>query len=265
MFRRLRSHITPSTIIATFALLFAMSGGAYAASHYLITSTKQISPKVLKSLKGANGKNGANGSNGAPGAGTPGPAGPAGPTGPGGGAGPKGEPGGPGESVTNTVAKIASCPEGGAEFKVGAGTPTKACNGTTGFTETLPSGKTEKGDWSIAFAATGASQLATSPISFPIPLAAGVADHFVTVEEQEKEEVPAGCFGSVTEPGAVKGNLCVFASKEGDAGQGPFNSYFVNPEATAGTGRAGVVVWMQSTESSPGTVLALGTWAVTAE
>ena len=38
--------------MATLALIFAMSGGAYAASHYLITSTKQIKPSVLGHLKG---------------------------------------------------------------------------------------------------------------------------------------------------------------------------------------------------------------------
>ena len=54
-----RFRPTPSGVIATIALVFAMSGGAYAAKKYLITSTKQISPSVLKSLKGAAGKNGA--------------------------------------------------------------------------------------------------------------------------------------------------------------------------------------------------------------
>ncbi len=50
-----------------------MAGGAVAATHYLITSTKQISPKVLKELKGAAGtpgapgRGGANGLNGAAG------------------------------------------------------------------------------------------------------------------------------------------------------------------------------------------------------
>jgi hypothetical protein len=39
-----------ANVVATLALVLAMSGGALAASHYLITSTKQISPRVLKKL-----------------------------------------------------------------------------------------------------------------------------------------------------------------------------------------------------------------------
>ncbi len=134
-----------------------MTGGAYAAKKYLITSTKQISPSVLKSLKGANGRNGANGANGAAGApGATGPTGPAGPAGSGtpgakGEAGAEGKPGAPGESVINKKVEKSSATcnhEGGAEFKVGsAGAPTTACNGTTGFTSTLPPGKTETGTW----------------------------------------------------------------------------------------------------------------------
>ena len=38
--------------IATLALVVATSGGTLAATHYLITSTTQISPKVLKALEG---------------------------------------------------------------------------------------------------------------------------------------------------------------------------------------------------------------------
>jgi hypothetical protein len=58
-------------VVATLALVFAMSGGALAASHYLINSTKQINPKVLKKLKGNRGPSGA-----------PGVRGPVGPQGP---------------------------------------------------------------------------------------------------------------------------------------------------------------------------------------
>src|SRR5437870_10064689 len=50
-----------SSDLATLALVFAMSGGALAAHHYLINSTKQISPKVLKKIEGGHGSTGAAG------------------------------------------------------------------------------------------------------------------------------------------------------------------------------------------------------------
>jgi len=69
----MRSRFNYANVTATLALFFAMSGGALAAKHYLISSTKQISPKVLKALKGNTGKQGAAGPAGAKGeAGTPG-------------------------------------------------------------------------------------------------------------------------------------------------------------------------------------------------
>src|SRR5207237_1021276 len=68
-----RTHLTYANVAATLALVFAMSGGALAAKHYLINSTKQISPSVLKKLKGKTGKTGKTGNAGATGlAGTPG-------------------------------------------------------------------------------------------------------------------------------------------------------------------------------------------------
>jgi hypothetical protein len=63
----MHKRIRYANVVATLALVFAMSGGALAAHHYLITSTKQISPKVLKKLKGARGKTGATGKVGATG------------------------------------------------------------------------------------------------------------------------------------------------------------------------------------------------------
>jgi hypothetical protein len=73
----IRRHLTYANVTATLALVFAMSGGALAAKHYLITSTGQISPKVLKSLRHK-----------------PGPRGPTG------AAGPTGKEGPPGKSVS---------------------------------------------------------------------------------------------------------------------------------------------------------------------
>ena len=75
----MRGRLTYANVAATLALVFAMSGGAFAASHYLINSTKQINPKVLKKLRGARGARGATGERGATGsAGASGKEGPAG-------------------------------------------------------------------------------------------------------------------------------------------------------------------------------------------
>ena len=76
----MRRHLSFANLAATLALVFAMSGGAYAAKHYLITSTKQIKPSVLASLRGKQGPRGLAGATGLPGAkGDRGPQGPPGP------------------------------------------------------------------------------------------------------------------------------------------------------------------------------------------
>jgi Collagen triple helix repeat (20 copies) len=78
----IRKHLSYANVVATLALLFAMSGGALAASHYLINSTRQINPKVLKKLRGSRGPKGPAGPAGAPGnTGARGETGPAGQSG----------------------------------------------------------------------------------------------------------------------------------------------------------------------------------------
>jgi hypothetical protein len=67
MLEALRKRITPATLIAVLALVLAMTGGALAAKKYVITSTKQISPSVLKKLTGSPGPQGASGAKGDPG------------------------------------------------------------------------------------------------------------------------------------------------------------------------------------------------------
>jgi hypothetical protein len=59
---------SPATVIACLALFMASTGTSIAASHYLITSTKQIKPSVIKKLHGAKGATGATGATGAAGA-----------------------------------------------------------------------------------------------------------------------------------------------------------------------------------------------------
>lgn len=75
----MRKRISPATIIACVALFFSLGGASLAASHYLITSVRQIAPKVRHELRGAQGSQGS--------AGPAGPAGPVGPQGPVSGAG----------------------------------------------------------------------------------------------------------------------------------------------------------------------------------
>jgi hypothetical protein len=91
----MRRHLTYANVTATIALVFAMSGGALAANHYLIESTKEINPKVLKRLHGAKGATGKTGAKGATGA--AGPAGSAGSAGTAGVAGTAGKQGGTGQ------------------------------------------------------------------------------------------------------------------------------------------------------------------------
>jgi len=75
-------RINYANVTATLALFFAMTGGALAAKHYLINSTKQINPKVLKALHGRTGKTGPQGPAGPHGpAGAQGTVGPTGPAG----------------------------------------------------------------------------------------------------------------------------------------------------------------------------------------
>jgi hypothetical protein len=59
---------SPAMVVACLALFLASTGTSIAARHYLITSTKQIKPTVLKKLKGAKGSKGSKGSTGAIGA-----------------------------------------------------------------------------------------------------------------------------------------------------------------------------------------------------
>jgi hypothetical protein len=283
MFSSVRRRLTYANVVVTFALVFAMSGGAYAASKYLITSTKQISPKVLKSLVGKTGKAGAPGP-----AGVVGPAGSAGPAGP---VGPAGKEG------------LAGKGETGPEGKAGATGPA----GPEGsFNTTLPSGKTLKGDWSIEVTLPGTGPeegTAVSAVSFGIPLAAAPEAVYVraqpeaketckaekageTKEEEEQREAcehknseieavereieatKTACPGSVENPSARKGSLCVYSASElntGEAAICPSGKSIFQCLLHLDLGeadRSGFLVGVLGKEQ--GFMALNGTWAVTA-
>jgi hypothetical protein len=253
---RKRLHVSPATVIASLALVFAMTGGAYAAGRYVITSTKQIKPSVLAQLKG---KAGATGS-----AGTAGPAGAQGPQGPTGTKGENGANGAPGTSVTSTESKskIGPCKEGGSAFAAGS-TTTYACNGEKGKEgtfggSTLPAGKTLTGVWAASgYGSEGFPEeglgYASTGVSYALPLS--VAPGNSTTHLIKKGETPpAECPGTAEAPAAAPGNLCVFITNE-------INAYNGIAEVHGYT--SGFTVNGYTAEK--GAVLLEGTWAVAAE
>jgi hypothetical protein len=171
--RSLSRRLNYANVAATLALFFAMTGGALAAKHYLINSTKQINPKVLKKLKGRTGRTGATGKEGPAGKEGPfGPPGKEGPAGKRGAAGKEGTEGEPGPLVT-----------------------------------TLPSGKTLTGVFQATDALPGkAKGFAEATISFTFPLAASPSVEVIQAGGSATEHCP----GSAEAPSAASGYLCLF-------------------------------------------------------
>jgi hypothetical protein len=270
----MRKHLTYANMVATLALVFAMSGGAYAASKYLITSTTQISPKVVKALKGKRGPAGPAGS-----AGVAGPAGPAGPAGTKGDTGLQGEkgvqgerglqgeqglPGKDGFNGTNGVSvttkefagKQGPCEEGGSEFTAAANSKTYACNGkAAAFSGGLPEGATETGSWVISMPLGSAPEW--RPISFALPLAAELSSTQVHVAPDPE------CPGTAQEPKANSGNLCVYIGYDPASNAGITGVF--KPSAnipTPGASTSGGLLLFKN-ENTQGSAFAYGTWAVT--
>jgi|SRR5580693_3135564 hypothetical protein len=268
MIKFFRKRLSYANVAMTLALVFAMTGGAYAAQHYVITSTKQVKPSVLAQLRGKTGPAGP--------AGATGPAGPGGPQGPAGAAGPAGKDGSNGESVTATsfTGKAGTCNEGGTKLSTG-GKETYACNGKEGgegpegkegspWTDggTLPSEKTETGTWAFGFYNATLPEVAKAQavsISFPIPLATTTTPNFVTEEDENNHTIPAGCEGgSRAKPTAKPGNLCVYGRSSGIR-LVEFRSPQVEEQNDVGTAGTNML-FLAEGENSYG----FGDWAVTA-
>ena len=58
---KLRERLTLPLALSGLALFFALAGTGIAARHYLITSTRQVSPRVLRQLQGRSGSPGRDG------------------------------------------------------------------------------------------------------------------------------------------------------------------------------------------------------------
>lgn len=296
MIRFIKKRLSYANIAVTAALVFAMAGGAFAASgghassakhkhkhkDYVITSTTQVSPKVLKALKGN--------------------VGPAGPVGEKGAAGEKGAQGAPGKdgtngtngadgvSVTGVTASPAECAAGGVKYTSASGS-SAVCNGKEGSPwtagGTLPSKKSETGTWISTSATKGNVDAA---VGFPLRLEAALEEgevHYILRNGKEskinltngkfEEVAQSACPGSAVEPSAEPGNLCVYESfSHGIVEEGTTPVVFIEKTGSAisnpitspgiGAGTTGAVLFMvqQVSSSGPEEPEAYGTWAVTA-
>ncbi len=280
MFSTLRNRFGIPGVISVMALVFAMFGGAYAASNSSDGGKATASAKAKKGPRGPKGPAGP--------AGPQGPAGPAGPAGSKGDAGAPGSngapgaPGAPGKSVA--VSEESNCDEGGITVEVeNSSDPHEVCNGREGEPgaihpgETLPHGASLTGSYLV----TPASPIIEYPaalISFPIPLAAGIPSSKVKfvkatfnegTGEFEYEAPGPNCensenpgVASRVNPEAAAGWLCVYETAALGASTrtvvDPTKSFLEgNFEGVARTG-AGIQYAFGG-----GGGAAYGTWAVT--
>jgi hypothetical protein len=301
MFSTLRNRFGIPGVISVIALVFAMFGGAYAASNSSGGGKATASAKAKKGPRGpkgatgpagpagsqgpagANGKDGSNGANGSNGA--------------------TGATGANGQSVTTTAEPpLAHCgDQEGVKLHSVSG-DNYVCNGEDGEDGedgepwaaggTLPGGATETGLWSYG-EVPGGSPIQFASLLFTIPLPSALdLDHvhyinnagkeviFEVNEEEGKEFVgfkelsSAACHGSVEAPSADPGNLCVYAGRVSNS---KIYTYFklVSEGETfkvgssietalggMGTSTVGAVLKAEKGEGA-GTTYGIGTWAVT--
>lgn len=284
MLSSIRKRMTWANVAMTLALVFAMAGGAFAAggkhhkkahkpSGVVITSTKQISPKVIKALRGnvgpqgpagISGKDGANGKDGLPGA--------------------EGKAGKDGVSVTGKAlaAGEGGCSAGGVAYTSATGA-SSVCNGQNGTfsSEPLPSGQTLTGVWATSGEGIDLAQISFSisvspaptavyhdivgPYSLGLLLEEEKVSFFPnanpgTLQELEEDEkaYATDCPGSSSNPKAAPGFLCIYPGKQEGSVSTPTNA----AKASEAASDFGAIVPLSGSSNSSSL---RGTWAVTAK
>jgi hypothetical protein len=233
MLSRIHSKLgTAGLVVAVVALVAALTGAAFAAGGL----TKQQEKQVKKIAKKYAGKRG-----------------PVGPQGPAGAAGPKGDTGAKGDTG-GTGPEGPEGPEGSPWTAGGV----------------LPSGESETGRWSVSPNAPGQEFVS---LSFNIPLAQAPSEiAFVRENGQERffnldtfeweERTPLFCPGTVNDPEAEPGKVCVYVEKETQNVEGPtvnLERKILEAFRLSTTG----ATFAATREAS--NAYAFGTWVVTSE
>jgi hypothetical protein len=226
--RRILPSLSYANVMSTLAVLLALGGTAVAAA--TITGRDVVDSSLTgadvrnRSLTGADVRDrslrAVDFARGQLPGGAAGPAGPRGPQGPAGAPGPAG-------------------PQGATGLRGPAGT----------LTGELPSGVTLRGVWGLAVPSTAGIPVQT-PISFGLRVSLLTDIHYVTAPTAE-------CAGTVTEPEAAPGHLCVYERSSTNV-----TNELVDFPADTGSERVGAIV--QATTTATAQVVFKGTWAVTA-
>ena len=183
----LRRNLTYANVAATVAVLFSMSGAALAAHHYLINSTSQISPKVLKALRSKH-DSGATGAQGATGAG-----GPEGPAGRQGSAGPQGVAGATGvQGPTGPAGPFGATGPQGSTGATGSEGPPGQVQKPASFTATLE--PTEHGEETTELFHLPEAEISGFLVCGPGP-APGTVNAYIRLEGPLNARTQSGILG----------------------------------------------------------------------
>jgi hypothetical protein len=270
MLSPLRNRFGIPGVIAVIALVFAMLGGAYAASN-------SGGGKATASAKAKKGPRGPKGPAGP--AGPQGPAGPAGPAGPKGDAGSNGSNGADGKNgatgVTGPSGKNGTNGTNGKDGVTGPTGPTGE-TGATGeagpITGILPSGVTLTGMWNIASLVPKEAIEAIIPLPTAISFGLSLAEqplenerrvHYLNKAGEEWDDLeseyvtPSGACPGVIEdqPTAEPGQICFYAQEEKN----------LNHPASMQAHKSGALLaFVVFAGEEPKQFSASGLWAVTA-
>ena len=120
---------------------------------------------------------------------------------------------------------------------------------------TAPAGATLTGSFGGAGTAAAGDEVDNVTISFPVPISSAPTAHVI----RPGQSLPAGCTGSLTQPGAQPGHVCVFVGHEVNV----VHSYTLFSPLTGVAGASPYGVQIELHTAGPGSYVVSGSWAVT--